>query len=147
MIRTEPRFLAQVPQDVEDRFKQYIERIEPIIADYFSLMPRAPYGVKRLDPSAEAGMTFGYYQTPTPAEERGLYRYNGSDLDKRSLIGAGPLIFHELIPGHHFHLALQQENGSLPMTRRMSMSFGAFNEGWAEYAASLAGEMGLLEDP
>jgi uncharacterized protein (DUF885 family) len=147
MIRTDPRFLAKTPQDVEDRFNDYIARIEPIVSQYFSLMPKAPYGVKRLDPAAEAGMTFGYYQAPTPMEARGLYRYNGSDLDKRSLIGSGPLIYHELIPGHHFHLALQNENTSLPMIRRQSMGFGAFNEGWAEYSAGLAQEMGLLDDP
>ncbi len=146
MIRTDPRFLAKTPQDVEDRFNVYIERIEPIVPQFFSLIPQAPYGVKRLDPAAEAGMTFGYYEVPTVQEVRGLYRYNGSDLDKRSLIGAAPLIFHELIPGHHFQLALQNENDSLPMIRRQSMEFSAFIEGWAEYAAGLAGEMGLLDD-
>ena len=56
------------------------------------------------------------------------------------------LIYHELIPGHHFHLARQLENSQLPKFRQRSF-ITAFNEGWANYAASLALEMGLLDDP
>ena len=149
MLRTDPRFLAKTPEGVEARYRSYIERIEPLVDDYFSLMPKAPYGLARLDPSLEAGMTFGYYQRPTPDNPVGQYRYNGSQLDSRSLIGAGGLIYHELIPGHHFHIALQAENEALPAFRRhgASLALSAFNEGWAEYAAGLAGEMGLLDDP
>ena len=148
-LRTDPRFLAKSPADVEARYQLYIERIEPLISDYFSFLPNAPYGVQRLDPANEPGQTFGYYQLPTPNEPRGLYRYNGSNLASRSLVGAGSLIYHELIPGHHFHLATQQENETLPEIRRslVSLSLGGFNEGWAEYAAGLGYEMGLYDDP
>ena len=31
MLRTDPRFLAKTPQEVEDRFNAYIERIEPLV--------------------------------------------------------------------------------------------------------------------
>ncbi len=92
-------------------------------------------------------MTFGYYQQPTPEEPRGLYRYNGSKLDQRPLVTAGPLIYHELVPGHHFHIALQNENESLPPYRRENIAYGAFNEGWGNYGAKLATEMGLLDEP
>ena len=146
LLRTDPRFLAKTPQEVEERFQQYVSRIEPRISEQFRRLPEAPYGVQRLDPAAETGMTFGYYQQPTPLEPRGLYRYNGSNLSERSLIFSGPLIYHELIPGHHFHLASQNENESLPMFRR-ELSPGAFNEGWGNYASQLASEMGLLDDP
>ena len=147
LLFTDERFVAKTPQDVEDRYNDYIARIEPIIGDYFSLLPEAPYGVKRLDPENEPGQTFGYYQVPTANEPRGLYRYNGSNLESRSLIGAGPLIYHELLPGHHFHLALQAENTDLPELRRYAIGITAFNEGWAEYAGSLGYEMGLYDDP
>jgi len=149
LLRSDPRFIAKEPADVEARYRLYIGRIEPLIGDYFSYIPKAPYGVKRLDPANEAGQTFGYYQVPTPDEPRGLYRYNGSNLENRSLVNAGPLIYHELIPGHHFHLATQQENSALSELRRslVSLSMSGFNEGWAEYAAGLGHEMGLYADP
>jgi uncharacterized protein (DUF885 family) len=91
-------------------------------------------------------MTFGYYQWPTPAEPTGRYFYNGSSLDERPLVQAAALIYHELIPGHHFQVSLQTENEDLPSFRRNSFPT-AFSEGWAEYASGLAGEMGMYGEP
>lgn len=147
MLRTNTRFLAKTPAEVEERYMGYIRRMEPLISRYFSKTPKAPYGVKRLNPALEASMTFGYYQPPTPDNPIGQYNYNGSQLQNRSLVMAGPLIYHELIPGHHFHLASQNENTELPMARREFLLAGAFNEGWGNYAAGLAAEAGLLDDP
>ncbi len=146
-VRSDPRFIAASPEEVEERYMGYIEKIEPHVADYFDVLPEAPYGVRRLDPTSEATMTFGVYQLPTAANPRGEYRYNGSDLENRSLFSAQGLIYHELIPGHHFQLALANERGDLPRFRRETIGYGAFTEGWAEYAANLAKEMGLYEDP
>ncbi len=146
-VRADPRFIAASPEEVEERYMGYIEKIEPHIADYFEVLPEAPYGVRRLDPTSEATMTFGVYQLPTAANPRGEYRYNGSDLENRSLFSAQGLIYHELIPGHHFQLALANEREDLPRFRRETIGYGAFTEGWAEYAANLAKEMGLYEDP
>ena len=135
--------------EVEAIYLGHIARIEPLIDSYFSLKPKAPYDVKRLGADNEGGLTFGYYQPPTSSNPRGVYLYNGSNLENRSLVGAAALIFHELIPGHHFHLALQQENEDLPKFQRnhVSTEMSAFNEGWAEYASSLGFEMGLYDDP
>jgi uncharacterized protein (DUF885 family) len=146
-VRADPRFIAASPEEVEERYMGYIERIEPHVADYFDVLPEAPYGVRRLDPTSEATMTFGVYQLPTAANPRGEYRYNGSDLENRSLFSAQGLIYHELIPGHHFQLALANEREDLPRFRRETIGYGAFTEGWAEYAANLGKEMGLYEDP
>ncbi len=146
-VRADPRFIAASPEEVEERYMGYIEKIEPHVADYFDVLPEAPYGVRRLDPTSEATMTFGVYQLPTAANPRGEYRYNGSDLENRSLFSAQGLIYHELIPGHHFQLALANEREDLPRFRRETIGYGAFTEGWAEYAANLGKEMGLYEDP
>lgn len=91
-------------------------------------------------------MTFGYYEAPSQSEPKGFYNYNGSNLEERSLIWAEGLIYHELVPGHHFHIASQSENESLPDFRRESFH-SAFGEGWAEYASWLGLEMGLYQDP
>ncbi|MFJ2866113.1 DUF885 domain-containing protein [Kitasatospora sp. NPDC087314] len=146
-LRSEPRLYARTPQEVEARYRRYLDRLAPLLPRWFAVLPAAPYGLARLDPALEAGMTFGYYEQPTAADPVGRYRYNGSDLDRRSLLGAASLIYHELAPGHHFHLARQTENRSLPQLRREVGEFGAFNEGWAEYAAGLGWEMGLYDDP
>ncbi len=146
-LKTEPRLYAKTPEEVEARYLAYMERLEPKIADLFSVLPRAPYGVERLEPELEPGMTYGYYEPPTPDRPIGRYRYNASQLDKRSLLNAAAIIYHELAPGHHFHIARQAENESLPDVRRHTFEIGAYNEGWAEYAAGLGWELGLYDDP
>lgn len=141
-----PEVWASTPEEVEAKYQRAVTRIEPLLDDYFPVRPRAPYGVRRLDPALEAGMTYGIYEPPTPQQPTGLYRYNGSNLQDRSLLNAAAIIYHELVPGHHFHVARQAENETLPNVRREAIEFGAFNEGWAEYAASLADEMGLYDE-
>ncbi len=145
-LRTDPRFLACSPEGVAERLTRPIRRIEPEIGKWFLTEPEAPYGVARLDPGLEAGMTFGYYQQPTPDHPSGTYLFNGSSLDQRPLVNAAALIYHELIPGHHFQIALQEENRDLPPFRRNAFPT-AFVEGWAEYASALAGEMGMYREP
>lgn len=145
-VRSDPRFLARTPDEVGERLASHIARIEPKVDAFFPRRPKAPYGVKRLDPEREPGLTFGIYEPPSPSEPRGLYRFNGSKLEDRSLIVAAPLAYHELVPGHHFQIALQDENTVLPRFRR-ELWDTAYVEGWGEYAAGLAQEMGMYEDP
>ncbi|MFH9347866.1 DUF885 domain-containing protein [Kitasatospora sp. NPDC017646] len=146
-LRIEPRLYARTPDEVEARYRGHLDRLAPVLPRWFAVLPQAPYGLARLDPALEPGMTFGYYEAPTAAEPVGRYRYNGADLERRSLLGSASLIYHELAPGHHFHLARQAENRALPRLRREVAESGAYNEGWAEYAAGLGWEMGLYEDP
>lgn len=143
----EGRIYAASPQDVESRYRAAIARIEPVLGELFAVTPSAPYDVVRLDPELEAGMTYGYYEPPTDAVPVGRYRYNGSGLETRSQLNAAAIIYHELVPGHHFQVARQKENAALPAVRRDALSFVAFIEGWAEYAAGLADEVGMYADP
>ena len=145
-LKTDPRFFAKTPDEVGERLMAAQKRIEDKIPTLFGKMPAAPYGVKRLDPELEGAMTFGYYQVPTSTDPKGYYKYNGTNLDKRSLLGAGSLISHELVPGHHFQLNLQAENTSLPRWRQEGIGYTAFIEGWGEYSSALAGELGMYEE-
>jgi uncharacterized protein (DUF885 family) len=144
-LRSDPRFLARTPEEVGERLMAAVRKIEPKIPSWFLRFPKAPYGVEQL-PVALGGMTFGYYQVPTPAKPRGLYLFNAGQLDQRPMVWAAALIYHELIPGHHFQLALQAENADLPIFRRY-LTHTAFVEGWGEYASQLGEEMGLYDDP
>lgn len=144
-LKTDPKFFPKTPDEIGTRLMEYISRIEPELNKYFMKVPKAPYGVKRLDPSLEGAMTFGYYQTPVPEDPKGYYYYNGSNLQQRSLLWAGSLIYHELVPGHHYQICLQEENTSLPEFRRESFPT-AYVEGWGEYSSTIAGEMGMYKD-
>jgi uncharacterized protein (DUF885 family) len=145
----EPRLYAADPEEVAARFERYVSNVERVVDDFFSVLPSIPYGVARLDPAMEGGLTFGYYEPATRAQPIGLYRYNGSSLETRSLLTAAAVIYHELIPGHHFHVARQAESLDLHPLRRDGFFdvSPAYMEGWAEYAAGLGWAMGLYDDP
>ena len=139
-LKTDPRFFPKSPQDIESRLLFYAHRVEPLLPKYFSRMPRAPYAIKRLPAGLEGGMTFGHYALPSATEKRGIYYYNGSHLDQRSLLPIGALVLHELLPGHHFQLNLQAENHALPPFRRVPVH-PAYTEGWANYCSEFGREM------
>lgn len=145
-LRTDPRFFAKTPEEIGARLTSYVRKAEPQLDALFARKPRAPYDVQRLDPALEGAMTFGYYDVPNADDPSGHYYYNGSKLNERSLLSAGSLMLHELVPGHHFQIARQIENESIPLVRRKSFDT-VFVEGWGEYAANLGWEMGVYSDP
>jgi uncharacterized protein (DUF885 family) len=145
-LRRDPRFYVKTPAEVGQRLLDYVARIEPRMAEYFSVRPEARYGARRLDPALEPSMTYGYYNWGAGKDSIGYYNFNGSDLDQRSLLEAGAIAFHELVPGHHFQINLARENERLPAFRRTGMHAG-YTEGWGEYASSVvAAEMGMYRD-
>jgi uncharacterized protein (DUF885 family) len=145
-LRQQPGAVAQVPDDIGAKMRKHKDKVEKRFDEFFAQRSKFDYDLVRLPQALEGSMTWGYYQTPTPNDKRGLYNYNGSKLDSQAVIGAASLVFHELVPGHHLHLTLQSENEGLPPIRKHAL-VNAFNEGWAEYAATLTGEMGLYDDP
>jgi uncharacterized protein (DUF885 family) len=145
-LKTDPRFALKSAEDIGERLKSYIDAVNEKLSAYFLRLPQAPYGVERLDPELEGAMTFGYYQEPNVNDPRGLYYYNGSNLSNMYSIGAESLIYHELVPGHHFEVSFHRENNALPDFRR-EIFHSAYSEGWAEYSSWLGMEMGLYQDP
>ena len=145
-LKTDPRFFAKSADEIGARLTTWIHKIEPHIPQYFSKTPRAAYDVQRLDPNLEGAMTFGYYQQPRANDAVGHYFYNGSKVNERNMLFAPALMLHELIPGHHFQIARQEENTSMPAFQRESFD-NAFVEGWGEYAAMLGSDMGMYDDP
>lgn len=145
-VRKHPRAVAESAEDIGAKMRHHKAKVEARFDEFFSMGSPYDYDVARLDNALETSMTWGYYQSPTAADPRGVYYYNGSRLDSQCVIGAASLVFHELVPGHHLHLTLQSTNENLHPIRQFAF-VNAFNEGWAEYAGTLAGEMGLYDDP
>ncbi len=145
-LKHDSRFFAQTAEEVGDRFMGFVTRLEPHIPTVFSKIPNARYGVQRLPAEYEKMVTFGFYEPPNSSQPTGYYFYNGSDLENRPLFSVAGLIYHELVPGHHFQVAQQIENQELPPISRFTYH-NAYVEGWAEYAAELAGELGMYADP
>jgi len=137
----DPRFVPSNPEAIGEYYMRCIRRIEPMMDEYFTRLPKAGYSVKRLPVAVEGALTFGYYQEPTAVDPTGYYIYNGSNHAEQSLLTAADTIFHELLPGHHMEACLAREDQALPQLQRHRYD-DSYSEGWAEYAASLAIEMG-----
>jgi len=145
-LSSESRFFPTGPEEVAERLQMAADAFFDKADEYFIEVPRAPFGVRRLDPALEGSQTYGYYSIPTAAENMGYYNYNGSNLNERSWLNLQGVAFHELFPGHHFHIARQFENDSLPQIRRNNLHT-AFTEGWGSYSSYLGLEAGMYEDP
>jgi len=122
-------------------------------AAVFDLMPRSPVAVQR-EPAFTERTAAAHYSTPAPdGSKPGIYWLPVANLTPQVIwIGAGArtTAYHEAVPGHHFQLAIQQEQTDLPRFRqyRVFSAGSAFAEGWALYAERLADENGWYQgDP
>jgi uncharacterized protein (DUF885 family) len=145
-LHNDPEWRADTVEDVRAIFQRYIDRLKPRLKECFSRVPKAAYGVAPLPEALQGSMTYGYYDSPRTDRAEGVYLFNANNLTKRPLFHLGALTYHELMPGHHLQLATQQESSGLHPFRTHSF-VTAYIEGWAEYAATLAGELGLYELP
>lgn len=145
-LADDPAWRADTIAGVEQVFQRYIDRLRPRYAEQFETEPPAPYGVAPLPEALQGSMTFGYYDAPRPDRPTGVYLFNGANLVRQPLHSVAALTYHELVPGHHLHIATQTTNTQVHPVRRFSF-VNAYNEGWAEYAGTLAGELGMYATP
>lgn len=139
------RWKAANVEDVAARFRSALAKLQPRLPRFFSSPPSRPFDVAPQAAELESLLTNGYYQRPTKHDPRGIYVFNGGDLADASWFWAAPLIYHELSPGHHYHLDRIEANASLSPYRRSFITSG-FAEGWGEYARSIAVESGVYDD-
>lgn len=145
-LAKDPKAKAPTDEALETIYNRHLDRMMPVLARLFRILPRAKPVVKPLPP-ALAGMTFGYYAPPRELGGDGTYYYSSNGIPDRLQMNAAPLIFHELVPGHHLQVTRQQENAALPDIRRNLHISTTFSEGWAEYASALGKEAGLFDNP
>jgi uncharacterized protein (DUF885 family) len=122
-------------------------RVDAGVPRLFSLLPKAAFEIRPVEPFRAASAAGGSYQSPSEDGARpGIFYVNTHDLPSRKTWDMEALYLHEAIPGHHFQLALQQELTGLPKFRRFGGET-AFAEGWGLYAESLGKELGVYTDP
>ncbi len=142
----DPAHYPRTAEEIAERLLSAANAFDTRVKELFPRRPRAPFRVRRLDAAREGSQTYGYYSPPNSVDPVGTYYYNGSHLDSRSWLPLAGIAYHELVPGHHFQLALQRENEALHPLRRAAMHT-AYVEGWGSYASYLALEQGMLPDP
>jgi uncharacterized protein (DUF885 family) len=110
-IERDPAWRAEGEEALSAVFNRYIDRIAPAYRRAFRFKPNADHGVEALPSAFASSMTFGYYDAPSPDNPDRRYLFNADNLaGANALANIAALNYHELVPGHHFHLASQREN-------------------------------------
>lgn len=131
------------------RYAEAVRDAERRAQAYFNLQPKAPVEVRRV-PALTERTSSAYYTTPAPDGSRPGIFWAPLPGPSFNTLGMYSLAVHEAVPGHHFQLALQQEQTTLPRWRQRRIFSGgsAHAEGWALYAERLAIDEGWYEgDP
>ena len=128
------------------RYADYVREAQERAAPLFNITPRAPVIVQRV-PALTERTASAYYTTPTPDGTRPGIFWAPLPGPTFNVMGMKSLAVHEAVPGHHFQLALQQEQAGLPRWRQQRIFGGgsAHAEGWALYAERLAIDQGWYE--
>ena len=128
-------------------YNQMVKEAEEDVRPYFARFPKSPVEVRAIPEYSEQNAAGGYYQAPALDGSRpGVFYANLYDIKQTPTFGMRTLTFHEAVPGHHFQIALNQENEDLTMYRKMGYRTSAFTEGWALYSEQLAVEVGMTKN-
>jgi uncharacterized protein (DUF885 family) len=144
---TDEQFYVDRPDLLIQAYEDLRERVDEAAKALFDLTPEAEYEIRAVEPYRERSAAGASYMRPAPDGSRpGIFYVNTYDLSARPLWAVESLFLHEAVPGHHFQIALQQEQDHLPRFRQFGGNT-AFIEGWALYAEAIGPEMGMYEDP
>ena len=128
-------------------YRAILEEIEAGLDEAFDVRPKAALEVRREAAFKEKTAPGAHYEMPAMDGSRpGAFVANLYDIKATPKYGMRTVAYHEGVPGHHFQIALQNEQEDLPFFRRL-IPFPAYSEGWALYAEQLAWELGFQEDP
>jgi uncharacterized protein (DUF885 family) len=126
--------------------KKYYADIQPLLPQYFRLMPKAPFEIRAVEKFRESSAGIAFYEHPSEDGRRpGVYYVNLRNMRDLPKHEAQVILYHEGAPGHHFQIALAQELKGVPQFRRYN-NYTAYAEGWGLYTERLTGEMGLFKD-
>jgi uncharacterized protein (DUF885 family) len=148
-LAADPANTPRTKDELIERAREDIDRAMAVAPKFFGVLPRAGCDVKVVEEFKEKDAPFAYYFPPALDGSRGgIYYANGYDLPSRKYTKLATTTYHEAIPGHHFQIALEQENEDLSTFRRLGARIvgGAYVEGWGLYSEKLADEMGLFRD-
>ncbi len=134
------------PQQVIDNFNAIHAKMKPNLKKLFDKTPKTAFEVRRIEAFREKTASAHYNPGAKDGSRPGVFYVPIPDVNNYNVFSDEDLFLHEAIPGHHYQIALQQENPNLPGFMQMLWQ-SAFGEGWALYTEFLGKELGLLQDP
>lgn len=150
-MRNDDQFYYAATDEGRQRYmteaKDFIDKMEAKLPEYFGLTPKARMVVKRVEAFREQSAGKAFYQSPSKDGSRpGTYYANLFDMRSMPTYQMEALAYHEGIPGHHMQRAIAQELDSIPEFQKY-VTFTAYTEGWGLYTEELGKDMGFYADP
>ena len=149
-LNDDARFLYEDSQagrkQLLDDLNGYINGISKRMDEQFATRPKYAVEVRKFPKSREESAPGGMYTNPPiDGSQPGIYWINLRDIKANPKFDLKTLTYHEAIPGHHWQIALNLEQESLPLLRRIA-PYNAYTEGWALYSEKVAAEMGMYKN-
>lgn len=144
-LMTDPRYLFSDKRSMLAYHRDLAMRVAPELPRFFRRLPRHPVGIRAIPPDREAVSASNYNAPAADGTRPGWFNLKAYMPERQSRFDKPALVLHETSPGHHLQIALQLEMDSLPEFRKVYHST-AYVEGWALYAESLGGALGVYDD-
>jgi uncharacterized protein (DUF885 family) len=133
---------ARIMADIDEMLADALVRS----AQLFRTMPSSPVVARPYPEFRWPNAAASYTAPPLDGSRPGVFQMPLRP-DQLTGFALRSLVYHETVPGHHFQIALANEDTELPRVRQMR-AFGtisATTEGWALYAEQLAAEEGWYD--
>ena len=136
---------TRIMADIEVMIRDAEKRADPL----FDLRPKARVIAQPYPQFRWASAAASYTAPPLDGSRPGIYQMPLRPA-RMTKFGLRTLVYHETVPGHHFHSAFSVENTRLPKFRQARALGGisAIGEGWALYTERMVAQEGWYEgDP
>ncbi|HWK49257.1 MAG TPA: DUF885 domain-containing protein [Steroidobacter sp.] len=130
---------AAIMKDIDGMIADALKRSPAL----FDLQPKSPVVAQPFPRFREASAAANYNRAPLDGSRSAIFQMPLRP-QRMTKFGLRTLVYHETVPGHHFQIALEQENTDLPKFRQARVLGGisALSEGWALYAERLVADHG-----
>lgn len=131
-----------IMQDIDGMIADALKRSPAL----FDLQPKSPVVAQPFPRFRETSAAANYNRAPLDGSRPAIFQMPLRP-QRMTKFGLRTLVYHETVPGHHFQIAIEQENTDLPKFRQARVLGGisAMSEGWALYAERLVAENGWYE--
>jgi uncharacterized protein (DUF885 family) len=147
LVKADPKMFATSRGQLLERYRQYINQMEPKLPKIFGLLPKTVVEVRPVEEFQEKEAASASYIQGTPDGSRpGIIRVNTGDFAHRTLMNVESTAYHEGVPGHHLQISIAQTLPGLPPFRQQA-GYTGYIEGWALYSERLGKDVGFYEDP
>jgi len=146
-IRTDRKLYATSGRQLLDLYQHYTDQMYAKLPQLFGHLPQNKLEVVPMEDFRAPDEVPADYSPGAPKSGRpGRINVNEYAPEKRLLLNAEAIAYHEGIPGHHLQFTIAAELPELPPFRKYA-EFTAYSEGWAFYSERLGKEVGFYQDP